>query len=76
MLERILRLNESIESVLYNYDNQKYLHKRLDMDDIKKIKVLCEVLKPYFLITELLSGEKYATQSIVLPSANMLLEKV
>ena len=72
MLERFLILNQSVTRVLHLKGNEKHLDKNLDEQEISDLAEVCKVLKPFFTITEKMSGEKYPTLSMILTSIEVL----
>lgn len=76
MLERVIRLYKSITRVFYIKEHEQHKDKNLTESEIKDLKEICTVLNPFFLITEKLSGEKYPTISIILPSIELLKKSV
>ena len=68
MLDRVIRLYKSITRVLYIKGNEHHKDKNLKDSEIADLKEICNVLKPFSIITEKLSGEKYPTISIIVPS--------
>lgn len=76
MLDRIVKLNDAINNVLQAKANVKHAEKKLSEDELTKITELCCVLEPFFLITEKLSSQKFATLSLIIPSIHSLYEAV
>lgn len=48
--------------------------KMLSLDEMQLVEDLCKILEPFQEFTEIMSGSKYATISVVLPSLTRLLE--
>ena len=59
-----------------DYLDAKHRNKALTDQEIAKLKDVCQVLETFFEVTQLLSGEKYATQSVILPSQSYLYKAV
>ena len=72
MLDRILKLNETVNNILQRKEHSKHVDKRLSDFEITHIQELCSVLKPFYVITEKISSQKFATQSMILPAINAL----
>lgn len=72
MLDRILKLNETVNKILQRKEFSKHAAKRLSDLEITHIQELCSVLKPFYLVTEKMSSQKFATQSMILPAINAL----
>ena len=72
MLDRILKLHESVTRVLVKRENEHHFHKNLEKEEIQKIRELCDILEPFYIITVKLSTENYATLSLILPSIYVL----
>ena len=76
MIQRLVLLHKSVTRVLHTKENEQYLDKNLSDEEIIELKEVCEVLKCFYLITEKMSGEKYPTLSIILPSIEILKKTV
>ena len=76
MIERVLLLSENIRRVLNLNGNEKYLGRFLTPNEIKDLADLIKVIKPFDVVTEKLSGEKFPTWSIIVPSMKMLYKNV
>lgn len=66
MLERLIKLNNYVSTVLDM--NHKYSDRKLTNEDIEKLTQIVAVLKPFYLVAEKLSGEKYFTRSHICSS--------
>ena len=76
MIERVLVLSENIRRVLNLNGNEKYLDRCLTNNEITDLGDLIRVIKPFDVVTEKLSGEKFPTRSIIVPSMKMLYKNV
>ncbi len=68
MLERIVRLYDTITQVLEDRNFRKYKDHHLTLVQLEIIKKLVIVLKPVYIVTCKLSSEKHSTLSQILPS--------
>ena len=76
MLERIVRLYDTITQVLENRNYRKYADHHLTMDQLEIIKKLVYVLKPVYIVTCKLSSDKHSTLSQILPSIYYIRKQV
>ena len=76
MLSRLVKLKDAVKRVLHLRENTNHLEKNLTDDEYKNMEELCSVLEPFFKSTEMLSGEKYCTQSLIWPTQCKLYKKV
>ena len=76
MLDRIVKLNETVNSILQRSENKKHADKRLSSLEITHVQELCTVLKPFYIVTEKLSSQKFATQSMIIPALSALYNSV
>lgn len=76
LLNSVLVCQHGVRKILT--DDQKvwkdHGSKMLTSDDLKFVEDLCQVLLPFNEFTEFLSGAKYVTISVVLPTLNNLME--
>ena len=77
MIERFLVLFDKIKIVLNKTTHQKYEYHRIRInlmsrDIIFLLKACISVLKPFYKVTLILSGQKYTTISIVMHSCYYL----
>ena len=77
MGKRYLALIKPLDKV-FAEQNEGYKHKNknLTLEEQEQLRELIGVLEPFYEVTELLSGEKYCTQSLILPSQNYLYKAV
>lgn len=64
MLERFSKLETTIRSTLAVLDKDLPI---LTMEAWKIISELCQVLKPFEVVTKTISGEKYCSASLIIP---------
>ena len=69
MLARLVRLKEAAYSVFQKINHSDLL---LNQNEFKSVQLQVKVLKPFYQITQLLSGEKYASRSLILPARAFL----
>lgn len=69
MLKRFVDLEEYIKSTIAVIDKDLPI---LTQEEWKTCHQLCKVLKPFEEVTKTISGEKYATGSLVIPLSNGL----
>ena len=76
MLSRLVKLKDAVKQVLHLRENTNHLEKNLTDDEYKNMEELCSVLEPFFKSTEMLSGEKCCTKSLIWPTQCKLHKKV
>ena len=76
MLERILKLNDSINNILQRKENKKHADKKISDEELTNITELCNVLEPFYYVTVQISSQKFATLSMVIPAVHALYESV
>ena len=76
MLKSVLDAHDSVKTVINSNSEsrKKYSDMILNNMEISVIEDLIELLLPFFQFTEMMSGTKYVTVSIVLPGVTRLLE--
>lgn len=72
MVERFCELEEAVKSTVALVTEKQL--PILTIEEWEAAKELCKVLKPFFLVTKTLSGEKYAPASMVIVMSNGLFE--
>lgn len=68
MLERLIKLNGAVTTVLSLNRYSEYVERILTNEEVLTLTQIAAVLKPFYLVTEKLIGEKYFTRSIICPS--------
>lgn len=69
MLDRFIELESAIKSTLALLDVEL---PALTFEEWKIVKQLCTVLKPFYTVTNTISGEMYCTVSMIIPLTNGL----
>ena len=80
MLERFLVIFSDIKEVINSQSNDYYSAKDLinsyKKNELKLLEVVVEILRPFFKVTEILSGQKYTTSSLIIHSIFYLKKKL
>jgi len=80
MLERFLVIFSDIKEVINSqsndYDSAKDLINSYKKNELKLLEVVVEILRPFFKVTEILSGQKYTTSSLIIHSIFYLKKKL
>ena len=80
MPERFLVLFVQLKEVINNQSNEysatKDLINSYKKNEIQVLGVVVEILRPFFKVTEVLSGQKYTTSSLIIHSVFYLKKKL
>jgi len=68
MMQRLVTLCPSIRRVLLIPRNTEHSQKLISLDEEEKVKDLVEALQVFQCVTNTISGEKFFTMSLVMPS--------
>ena len=70
MLKSILKTNEALSAALYEENYTSYV---LSSNQLTYIEEACEILEYFEQVTIRISGEKYGTSALTIPSILLLL---